>query len=270
MLPIRAVVLLLLAVLAPFPAFAQAAAPAAEGGIVGRVFDSVSSAGLEGVTVTVSGPAEATRTSGADGGFEIPALPAGRYRIRFEKAGYRPSTMTDFEVVAGQPNRADFPLPPLPGAATEPELSDVEEFVVIASPVAAILAASRMDADELLNTMGAAEFDKLAIGDVGEALKFIPGVNVVEGQFAVIRGLEDRYSSTLYNDAPVPSPDPNRQSVQLDLFASDIVSDLVVAKTFGADLPGNSAAGSINILTYDYPEDLTFKLSGGTSGDVFK
>ena len=113
---------------------------------------------------------------------------------------------------------------------------------MIASPVAEILAASRMDADELINTMGAAEFDKLAISDVADALKFIPGVNVVEGQFAVIRGLEDRYSSTLYNGAPVPSPDPDRQSVQLDLFPSDIVSDLVVAKTFGADLPGNSAA----------------------------
>ena len=36
----------------PPPPFAQAAAPAAEGSLVGRVFDSVSGAGLEGVTVT--------------------------------------------------------------------------------------------------------------------------------------------------------------------------------------------------------------------------
>lgn len=267
MLPIRAVAILLLAALAPAPVFGQAAPLPAEGSVVGRVFDGESGAGLEGVTVELSGPAaaSASQLSGTDGAFEFPALPAGRYRIRFEKEGYRPSTMTDFEVVAGQPNRADFPLPPLPPtAAPEPDLADVEEFVVIASPVAEILAASRMDADELINTMGAAEFDKLAISDVADALKFIPGVNVVEGQFAVIRGLEDRYSSTLYNNAPVPSPDPDRQSVQLDLFPSDIVTDLVVAKTFGPDLPSNSSGGSINILTHDYPEELTFKLSGGS------
>jgi outer membrane receptor protein involved in Fe transport len=52
--------------------------------------------------------------------------------------------------------------------------------------------------------------------------------------------------------------------VQLDLFPSDIVSDLVVAKTFGPDLPSNSSGGSINVLTHDYPEEFEFKLSAGT------
>jgi TonB-dependent receptor len=263
MLRFRPLLFVVLCALAPAPARAQAEAPAGGANLSGRVFDSVSGTGLEGVTVELTGPAGTeSQLSGADGAFEFPAVAPGRYTVRFEKEGYRPSTMTDFGVLAGQPNRADFPLPPLPAAA-EPELSDVEEFVVIASPVAEILAASRMDADELINTMGAAEFDKLAISDVADALKFVPGVNVVEGQFAVIRGLEDRYSSTLYNNAPVPSPDPDRQSVQLDLFPSDVVTDLVVAKTFGPDLPSNSSGGSINILTHDYPEELTLKLSGG-------
>jgi TonB-dependent receptor len=254
----------LLCALGLAPALARAEAPAGDASLSGRVFDSVSGTGLAGVTVELSGAAGSqSRLSAADGAFEFPAVAPGRYTVRFEKEGYRPSTMTDVEVLAGQPNRVDFPLPPQPAAA-EPDLSDVEEFVVIASPVAEILAASRMDADELINTMGAAEFDKLAISDVADALKFVAGVNVIEGQFAVIRGLEDRYSSTLYNSAPVPSPDPDRQSVQLDLFPSDIVSDLVVAKTFGPDLPSNSSGGSINVLTHDYPEDFEFKLSAGT------
>ena len=96
------------------------------------------------------------------------------------------------------------------------------------------LEASRAESDEMINTLSAEEFSKFAASDVADALKFVAGVNVVEGQFAIIRGLEDRYSSTLYNSAPIPSPDPDKQSVQLDLFASDIVSNLVVAKTFGA------------------------------------
>ena len=114
--------------------------------------------------------------------------------------------------------------------------------------------------------MGAAEFDEVRrIGDVADALKFVPGVNVVEGQFAIIRGLEDRYSSTLYNGAPVPSPDPDRQSVQLDLFPSDIVSEPRRREDLRRRTsPSNSSGGSINILTHDYPEEFEFKLSGGT------
>jgi outer membrane receptor protein involved in Fe transport len=153
---------------------------------------------------------------------------------------------------------------PVPAPPPEPELSDVEEFVVIASPAAEILAASRFESDQLLNTLGAEDFSRLAVSDLADALKFVPGVNVVEGQFAVIRGLEDRYSSTLYNGAVVPSPDPDRQSVQLDLFPSDVVSDLAVSKTFGPELPSNSSGGSINILTHSYPEEFEFKLSGGS------
>jgi outer membrane receptor protein involved in Fe transport len=241
------------------------------GGIVGRVFDAETGVSLEGVTVSVSGPAsepgatppEAVRVTDAEGAFELPSLPPGRYDIRFVKPGYRKSSMTDFVVMAGQPNRADFPLPPLASAAAE-AMPDVEEFVVVASPVAEILSASRLDSDQLLNTLSAEDFSKLAVSDVADALKFVPGVNVVEGQFAVIRGLEDRYSSTLFNSAPVPSPDPDRQSVQLDLFPSDVVSDLAVAKTFGPELPSNSSGGSINILTSQYPEEFEFKLGAGT------
>ena len=140
---------------------------------------------------------------------------------------------------------------------------DFEEFVVLGARVEA-LEASRAESDEMINTLSAEEFSKFAASDVADALKFVAGVNVVEGQFAIIRGLEDRYSSTLYNGAPIPSPDPDRQSVQLDLFASDIVSNLVVAKTFGPDLPSNSSAGSINILTHDYPEDFEVKIQAGS------
>jgi TonB-dependent receptor len=243
------------------------------GSIIGRVVDE-SGAAAEGVTVTVTWPAaegaeprQETRASDAEGAFELRSVPPGRYAIRFAKPGYRESTLHDFEVAAGRAHRADVTLSPAaPETAVprEPDLDDVEEFVVIASPVEEILAASRMDADELINTLGAAEFDKLAIGDVAEALKYVAGVNVVEGQFAVIRGLEDRYSSTLYNFGVVPSPDPDRQSVQLDLFPSDIVNDLVVAKTFGPDLPSNSSGGSINVLTQQYPEEFTFKLGAGS------
>jgi outer membrane receptor protein involved in Fe transport len=119
-----------------------------------------------------------------------------------------------------------------------------------------------MESDRQLDIMSAEDMSKFAAGDVADALKRVSGVNVVEGQFAIIRGLDDRYNSSIYNGAPIPSPDPDRQSVQLDLFPSDIVSNLVVSKTFGPDLPSNSAGGAIDIISHDYPESFELKLSG--------
>ncbi len=260
-LPARLLALVLLALCFPASVRAQAPAPAS-GSVRGKVIDSESAAPLEGVTVTID-PGGLERTTNAAGEFEFPAVPAGSYGIKFAKSGYRASLMTSFTVKPGVVNQADFPLPPLPPQATE-EMPGFEEFIVEASPMEEILAASRMEADELMNTLDAAEFAKFAASDVADALKFVPGVNVVEGQFAIIRGLEDRYSSTLYNSAVVPSPDPDSQSVQLDLFPSDIVTNLAVSKTFGPNLPSNSSGGSINILTTEYPETFEVKFSAGS------
>lgn len=141
--------------------------------------------------------------------------------------------------------------------------SSVEEFVVTAEKVEDLMDV-RVESDQLLNVVGVEEFSKFSASDVAEVLERVAGVNVVEGQFAIIRGLEDRYSSTLLDGAAVPSPDPDSQSVQLDLFPSEVVGNLSVAKSFSPELPSNSAGGSINIATHEYPADLEFTFKAGT------
>lgn len=148
-----------------------------------------------------------------------------------------------------------------PGGAEDP--TQLEEFVVTAEKVEDLMTI-RLESDQLLNVVGVEEFSKFAAGDVGEVLERVAGVNVVEGQFAIIRGLEDRYSSTTLNGAPVPSPDPNSQSVQLDLFPSEVVGNLAVAKSFSPELASNSSGGAINIVTHEYPADFEISLKAGT------
>jgi TonB-dependent receptor len=246
-----------------------------EGTLVGTVWDGDKGTPIQGATVIVRWPEPAdgsqprleVQVTDSAGDYRFPSIPPGSYSISFSKSGYRPSTMTDFRIEAGQLNRADFPLPPKPTETGE-EVMELEAFVVEASTVSEMMDSLelRMDSDLQLSIMSAEDFSKYAAGDVAEAMRRVAGVNIVEGQFAIIRGLEDRYSSTLYNTAPVPSPDPDRQSVQLDLFPSEIVQDVVVAKTFAPDLPGNSAGGSIDIVTLEFPEEgwfLKFKAAGG-------
>lgn len=244
-----------------------------EGGVTGQVFDRDTGAPLPGVTVILispdpgdgSPPPQEVRVTDGAGAFEFASVAPGEYTVSFVKAGYRASTMTGFEVLADQSNQASFPLPSL-GTGTAGGVLDLDEFVVEASTVDEMMASLelRMDSDKLLNVMTAEDFSKFAADDVASALKRVAGVNVVEGKFAIIRGLEDRYSSTLYNGAPIPSPDPDRQSVQLDLFPAEIVGNLQIAKSFAGELPGNSSGGSIDIVTHIYPDEFEIKLKLGT------
>lgn len=183
--------------------------------------------------------------------------------------------LTGFASASAEAQEAPEPLAPdAPDAAVEvveePE-GEIEEFVVEAAVMEEILKGFEMraDADLQLDLLSAADLSKFASSDVADALRRMPGVNIVGGggvggQFAIIRGLEDRYSSTTFNGAPIPSPDPNRQSVQLDLFPADVVANLAVGKNFVPESPSNSAGGSLDIQTLDYPEVLTIKFSLGT------
>ncbi len=241
-----------------------------EGTLRGRVVDGETGQPVINATVIAQRVDAAGQAAGAqfvettdfDGYYEFASVPPGTYKINFVKSGYRASTMTDFEVVADQDNQADFPMPPVP-LADSGQVMQLDAFVVTASTVGALMTSleMRLDSDALLNTFSAEDFSRFAATDVADALKRVAGVNIVEGQFAIIRGLEDRYSSTLWNSAVVPSPDPDRQSPQLDLFPSEIVSNIAISKSFTPDQPSNSSAGSIDIQTIDYPDAFEIKLN---------
>ena len=265
-------VLALLAFLTPV-LVDEAIAQEATGTISGRVFDGGTRAPIDGVTVVVefpepedgSVPLELVTQSGPAGDFEFDEeVPAGFYVISLVKAGYRASVITDFQVVAGEDNFIEFPMP-RQQISESGDVMELEAFAVSAEVVGDMMnnLELRLESDEIVNLMSAEDLSKFAASDVADALKRVAGVNVVEGQFAIIRGLEDRYSSTTYNGAPIPSPDPDSQSVQLDLFPSDIVSNIDIGKSFTPRSPANSAGGSIDIVTHDYPEELTAKISLG-------
>jgi len=242
------------------------------GQLLGSVFDKDTGTPVPGVAVTLTSPtianhaAPAPRVATTDeqGAFSFADLPSGLHALQFAKTGYAEVTLPRVEVRSGQESRADTKVERLNSAKVlVPEgLIDVEEIEVTASAVDQD--ASRDQSDQQIDTMSADQLSSFSIPDVAAGLRFVPGVNVVDGQFAVIRGLDDRYNSTLFNSAPIPSPDPDTQSVQLDLFPSDVVSDLVIAKTFSPDLPGNSSGGAVNIITSGASdEEFQLKLTAG-------
>src|SRR6185369_7065936 len=86
------------------------------------------------------------------------------------------------------------------------------------------------------------------------ALKFVVGASVVGGKYAVVRGLLDRYTGTTLNGVKVPSADPRRRAVQMDLFPTGTIESVTVTKTFTPDLQGDFTGGGVDIRTRSVPD----------------
>lgn len=87
------------------------------------------------------------------------------------------------------------------------------------------------------------------------ALTRLSGVSIVSGRFAYVRGLGDRYSAARLNGSPLPSPEPLRRTVPLDLFPSNILDGAVVQKTYSPDYPGEFGGGIIDLFTIGRPDE---------------
>jgi TonB-dependent receptor len=120
--------------------------------------------------------------------------------------------------------------------------------------------------------------DSEAIARAGDsnaatALKRVTGVTVVGGRFIYVRGLGERYSSTLLNGATIPSPDPVRRVVPVDLFPTGIIESIVVQKSYTQNLPAEFGGGAVELRTRSVPRQNFFEAeiklgyNDGTTGE---
>ncbi|HWK49795.1 MAG TPA: TonB-dependent receptor [Steroidobacter sp.] len=105
-------------------------------------------------------------------------------------------------------------------------------------------------------------------GDIAGALGRVTGLSVVGGGFVYVRGLGDRYSLALLNGSPLPSPEPMRRAVPLDLFPTDVIASSLVQKTYSPNFPGEFGGGVINLTTLAIPTQPFMDVNVGISGDT--
>lgn len=112
--------------------------------------------------------------------------------------------------------------------------------------------------------------DLVRQGDSNAALALtrVSGLSVVGGKFAYVRGLGDRYSSALLNGSPLPSPQPLRRTVPLDLFPSGVLNDITVQKTYSPNYPGEFGGGVIDLRTLKSPTEDFFKVKAGIGANT--
>jgi hypothetical protein len=153
---------------------------------------------------------------------------------------------------------------------------ELPEFVVIEPFIEGSLASfveERRTSSAVTDILGAEQISRAGDSDAAGALKRVTGLTLVDGKFVYVRGLGERYSSTLLNGAQVPSPDPTRRVVPLDLFPTEVLQGIVVQKTYSADMPGEFGGGTIQLRTRGVPEQFFFRSSlslgyvDGTTGE---
>ena len=100
------------------------------------------------------------------------------------------------------------------------------------------------------------------------ALTRLSGLSIVSDKFAYVRGLGDRYSAALLNGSPLPSPEPLRRTVPLDLFPSNALDGATVQKTFSVNYPGEFGGGIIDLQTLRQPNENFFHVKLGASANT--
>lgn len=143
----------------------------------------------------------------------------------------------------------------------------IEETVVIGTlrSAAGDIVAERLESETVVDILGAEQIARVGDSTVAQALTRVPGITLIGGQFIYVRGLGERYSSTLLNGARVPSPDLSRSVLPLDIFPASILDSLSIEKGFSADKPAAFGGGSIDIRTKGVPDDFVFSIQLGGS-----
>ena len=115
--------------------------------------------------------------------------------------------------------------------------------------------APQRETSQVASFLSAQDLERQGDANAALALTRLSGLSVVGERFAYVRGLGDRYSSALLNGSPLPSPEPLRRTVPLDLFPSAVLEGAAVQKTYSAAYPGEFGGGVIDLKTIRMPSE---------------
>ncbi|RPI43535.1 MAG: TonB-dependent receptor, partial [Bacteroidetes bacterium] len=234
--------------------FAQADSEAS-GTIRGKIIDATTGEPLIGANVFITGTTRGTITD-YDGNYSLTGVDPGIISVTTSYVSYETQTFDDVAIPSG--------AVVILNANLSLSTRELQEVVVTArrreeTEAAVLILKKKMPS--VLDGISSQQISRLGDSNAASALKRVTGVSVEGGKYIYVRGLSDRYSTTTLNGAQIPGLDPEKNSVQMDLFPSNIIENLMVFKTFSPDLPGNATGGLVNIVTRDFPEKFNLQFS---------
>jgi TonB-dependent receptor len=222
------------------------------GGIRGQVVDSDFGQPIAKASVTILGSPFGAVTDD-QGNFTISGIPPGVYTVQTRASSYIPKTVPDISVAAGSFNEMRF--------EAVAEIEEMEELVVpgeIEKASETGLLAERQNASAVMDMIGQDFISRLGAANAGDAMKRMVGTSVTDGKYVAVRGMPDRYVNTLMNGGRLPSTDPDKRAINVDLFPGSILESINTYKTFTPDQPADFTGGSVDIRTRTFPDKPSF------------
>lgn len=194
-------------------------------------------------------------TSDFDGKYSF-EVTQGTYLLEFSYVGYSTQKITDIVVNTDGEVIVDITLNAADNA--------LEEVIVTTSQrqnsEQAVLALQKKSIN-LMDGLSAQSIKKSGDTNLASAIKRVPGVSIQDGKFVYVRGLGDRYSKTLLGGLEIPGLDPDKNTLQLDIFPTNLLDNIVVSKSSSADLNADFTGGVVNIILKDFSALPEYSLS---------
>lgn len=232
------------------------------GSISGIINDSENKETLIGTTVQIENTTKGTTTD-IDGKFTLTGIPAGTHTLVISYIGYQTLRKSGVVVENGKETKIDILLSPddlvLDAVKVMGRANRSSETILMREQKEALIATQ---------AIGARELSRKGIGNAQAAVVQVSGISKQEGVKNVfVRGLGDRYNTTLLNGFPIPSEDPEYKNIALEFFGTDVIQNIGVNKVFSGSDYSDVGGAVINITSKELTGDnaLGLEVSGGVN-----
>ena len=226
-----------------------------QGKVAGTVIDGDFNEPLPFANILVKGTTKGT-TSDFDGKYEL-ELEEGTYTLVFSFVGYETKEVTDISIKNGVVTTLDIVM-----------VTNSLETVVITTSTGrdtenAVLNIQKKSV-VVLDGLSSQAIQSTGASNVASAVKSVPGVSIQGGKYVFVRGLGDRYTKSILNGVDIPGLDPDRNTIQMNLFPTNIVDNVIVVKSGSAEQPADFTGGIVDIATKDFPTQAEYSISLGS------
>lgn len=228
---------------------------AANGKIAGTVLDEYNGMTLPTAPITVVGM-DRTVFADLDGKYTV-SVPAGTYDVKVTFSGYQERTVRNVVVTGGRTTQLDVVM-------FLDNLQYSEDVIVRAeepganTDAAALLERTR--SGNIEDNVSGKRMRQNSDSDAAQAAERVPGLSVVDSSYVFVRGLGARYSNSTLNGIQMPTTEPDKRVVPLDLFPSGMIDQMQVIKTYTPDKPAEFSGGLVEIQSLSFPPDAAFGL----------
>lgn len=227
------------------------------GRISGRVTDDKGGA-LPGATIKVLETGQVVQSS-PEGNYNI-ALPPGKYTLEFSYISFQTQRITGVQVAEEKNTSLDIRL-----AVVSEGLKEVVVTTGYKKASIASLYQLQQKSANLSDGISAEQISATPDKHLGETLKRITGVSTTDNRKVVVRGIAERYNVSLLNGSSLPSLNVQERDFEFNLIPTNLVENVVVAKSITADMPYGFAGGLVQITTKSVPNQNFLSITAGTS-----